>query len=170
MTAKNTPERLRKIFSIATVQDGTGCLLWQRSKNQDGYGRITVNQRLESAHRISWALFNGPIPPGMQVLHKCDVPSCVNVEHLFLGTVADNIHDAMRKGRHFPVSGTKVKNRARGSRSGMAKLTEQAVSEIRRAYQEDGSFGRIEALGREFGVSGTVIASVIRRRTWTHVA
>lgn len=74
-----------------------------KAKHAFGYGRMTAGRgRHLKAHQIGWCLENGPIPKGMQVLHKCDNPSCSNPNHLFLGTVRDNIHDAMRKGRMKP--------------------------------------------------------------------
>ena len=76
----------------------TGCWIWTRSKCR-GYGRISYNGTGKMAHRISWEIHCGPIPEGMLVLHKCDVPACVNPEHLFLGTYKDNTQDAIKKGR-----------------------------------------------------------------------
>lgn len=76
------------------------CWTWQGSRDRKGYGRVSVNQRPVLAHRFSWTLSHGPIPDGLCVLHKCDNPPCVNPEHLFLGTIADNNRDMVAKGRH----------------------------------------------------------------------
>ena len=76
------------------------CWLWTATKTAFGYGQIGVNgSRTDGAHRVSWKLHVGPIPSGMWVLHKCDNPSCVNPEHLFLGTHKDNMVDCKEKGR-----------------------------------------------------------------------
>jgi hypothetical protein len=81
------------------------CWLWTASTMSDfGYGQFTVRcapgpQRHLYAHRVSWELAHGPIPNGLQILHRCDVPLCVNPDHLFLGTQADNLIDARQKGR-----------------------------------------------------------------------
>jgi hypothetical protein len=77
----------------------TGCFLWMAKVNNKGYGRISVHNHSAYAHRVSYELFRGPILEGMQVLHKCDTPRCVNPEHLFLGTRKDNMQDMIRKGR-----------------------------------------------------------------------
>ncbi len=77
----------------------TGCYLWTGKKNKNGYGRIKVNGKEQAAHRVSYAIANGAIPDGMCVLHRCDTPACVNPEHLFAGTVIDNLRDMHAKGR-----------------------------------------------------------------------
>jgi len=82
----------------------TDCWHWCGPTNTFGYGRMTYQGRLQVAHRLSWIAFNGPIPDGLSVLHKCDNPSCINPEHLWLGTYSDNIKDAYQKGRRQPVN------------------------------------------------------------------
>lgn len=76
-----------------------GCWIWTGATVRDDYGCIIVDGKVIRAHRFSWQLHNGPIPKGLFVLHKCDTPSCVNPQHLFLGTQLDNIRDMLNKNR-----------------------------------------------------------------------
>lgn len=78
-----------------------GCWLWEKSLARKGYGVIHIKNKRKSAHRYSWELYYGPVPKGLFVCHKCDTPSCVNPEHLFIGTHTDNMRDAKRKGRKY---------------------------------------------------------------------
>lgn len=110
---------------------------WLGGKNNMGYGTLHRGSGVPGsrlAHRISWELVNGSIPPGICVLHRCDNPACVNPSHLWLGSMKDNSQDMARKGRDGRHS--KPDATARGSGHGMAKLTEAKVVEIRRRYAE----------------------------------
>ena len=80
------------------------CWIWKAGKTSKGYGDVTVSGERLLAHRLSYEVFRGPIPDGILVLHSCDVPACVNPDHLFLGTNADNLRDASEKGRLNPAS------------------------------------------------------------------
>ena len=135
------------------------CWEWTGYRDVDGYGRphVKVNGRWGSAraNRISWELHRGPIPPGLHVLHRCDNPSCVRPDHLFLGTNLDNVHDRDRKGRV-----------AVGEHHGNAKLTESQVREIRarRVHGESPS-----KLASAFNVDTTTIWLILKNRTWRHI-
>jgi hypothetical protein len=83
----------------------TGCWIWTGALDQQGYGRLGVNRSAQRAHRVSFELFVGPIPPGVgyhgtEVCHRCDTPHCVNPQHLFLGAHRENMADMLAKGRH----------------------------------------------------------------------
>lgn len=140
----------------------TGCWEWQRTKDKHGYGGLRANNRWVKAYRFSYERSIGPIPKGMSVLHSCDNPPCVNPDHLFLGTQADNLRDMRRKGRH--VSGF---SKCIGTRNRSSKLTEEDVREIRRLYRENGMTQR--QLATQFGVTKTPITLILNGSTWKHV-
>lgn len=83
-------------FNKHVVKTENGCWIWQGSRSR-GYGKMRYG-REQYAHRIAYILFVGAIG-SLDVLHRCDTPSCVNPSHLFLGTHTDNMQDASRKGR-----------------------------------------------------------------------
>lgn len=114
----------------STPEPNTGCWLWI-DRSGDRYGQFWWGRgrRPARANRMAWELTHGQIPVGMFVCHRCDNPACVNPDHLFLGTCADNVRDMMRKGRNFAK--TKPDSYARGERQGSAKLTGSQVMEIR---------------------------------------
>jgi hypothetical protein len=103
---------LEKIMPVTE----SGCWIWLGSTTKDGYGRAWINGKMTTAHRFSYEHFNEPIPVGMFALHKCDTPSCVNPNHIFIGTRSDNMKDSIRKGRNeFPhecVSSSEYKSHA----------------------------------------------------------
>lgn len=78
----------------------TGCWIWTGCTQVDGYGQIWVEDGMRPAHRVAFELVEGIIPVGLEVLHRCDNPICVNPFHLFTGTQSDNIRDCVAKGRH----------------------------------------------------------------------
>lgn len=86
-------------------EPNTGCWLWSGSLGSTGYGHIRQGDDVLHAHRASWELFKGLLPPGLFVCHKCDVMPCVNPDHLFLGTPKDNMKDMSAKGRLRGVVG-----------------------------------------------------------------
>ncbi|HEV8448623.1 MAG TPA: HNH endonuclease signature motif containing protein [Gemmatimonadaceae bacterium] len=99
-----SPSLARRFFAKTVPEPNSGCLLWTASAHVNGYGRFAISKRIqERAHRVAWLIRHGEIPNGLCVLHRCDVPACVNVDHLFLGTLADNNADMMAKGRNRNV-------------------------------------------------------------------
>lgn len=140
------------------VDKSGDCWLWTAGCFSNGYGQFRFKGKMWGAHRASWVLHNGPIPEGLHVCHKCDVKNCVNTEHLFLGTRADNMRDMVEKGR------IKV---ARGEAHCRSKLTEKDVLEIRDLYATGNVFQK--ELGVRFGISRQMISFIVRRVSWTHV-
>lgn len=98
---------LIQLFSNTKVDTTTNCIEWRGTKWK-GYGRITYRGSTISTHKLSWTLLRGDIPKALRVLHSCDNPSCINVNHLWLGTDQDNASDKKLKGRGV-YPGPKVK-------------------------------------------------------------
>ena len=134
-----------------------GCWEWTAGKFNAGYGQFAVNGKHQLAHRFSYELTYGEIPDGLFVCHRCDNPPCVNPEHLFLGTHADNMADRNEKGR---VS--------KGEEHYYSKLTEENVLEIRQRVAS-GKWGIKSKLAKEFGVSNPQISDIVNRKKWKHV-
>ena len=137
-----------------------GCWEWEAGKVRNGYGTFRIAERKQRAHRVAYQLYVGEIPDGMYVCHRCDNPSCVNPEHLFLGTNADNVHDRENKGR-----GKYVIPDNSGEKNSSAKLTCAQVVEIW-ARHSDGE--RVVNLAKEFGVSQSAIYKIVYGLTWAN--
>jgi hypothetical protein len=110
--------KVMKRFKDAYVEED-GC--WNWTKFSDRYGIINVGGKPVKAHRVSWELHHGPIPLGINVLHKCDNGICVNPDHLFLGTQLDNMRDCKAKGRLGPPPRCPIEKAARGDNNAMRK-------------------------------------------------
>jgi hypothetical protein len=137
------------------VQKRDGCWLWTAAINSAGYGVLNQGKppRMVYAHRIAWELENGPIPDGLFVLHHCDCKPCVRLDHLFIGDQADNMQDAIKKGRIIRV----------GEKDPNSKLTVEQIIEIRSI---DASYGQ---LAKQFAVSRSAIQHIKERRNWSHI-
>jgi len=142
----------------AMVRKSDGCWAWTGSLNGKGYGQIATKRgsRPLLSHRLSWEIHFGPISNGMCVCHKCDNPSCVRPDHLFLGTITDNDKDRDEKGRT-----------EKGDRHHNATLTAALVIECRRRYWIDGVL--LRQLSSEMGVTVGALGQAIRGETWQHV-
>jgi hypothetical protein len=90
-------------------EPNSGCWLWLGAM-ASGYGTFLVNGKMTGAHRVAWQLYRGEISEGLFICHSCDVPSCVNPGHLFVGSNTDNQRDALNKGRHPLTSKTHCSN------------------------------------------------------------
>lgn len=153
--------RYRVRIADSVHKTATGCWLWTKSRSHNGYGRFALGGGKDArAHRISYAVFVGPIPPKIDVCHQCDVRACVNPTHLFLGTRSENILDAASKGR------VSRDHQFKGSAHPSAKLTEDDIPEILQRLAE----GHTKAsIARAYGVTARVILLIARGLLWTHV-
>jgi hypothetical protein len=143
MAALTQKQRARFFAKVQKKEDG-GCNLWTGYRNADGYGKVTVNRVQHSAHRLIFEAEIGPIPNGMVVRHKCDNPSCVNPEHLEIGTHADNASDRAKRGRSATSIGS------------------AAVIEIRQSTEAG------IVMSRKFGVSPAAISLIRANKRRIH--
>jgi hypothetical protein len=161
----NTPERF---WSMLNKTDT--CWLWTGGQNRNGYGQWSFRSRPTVTHRIAWMLTHGPIPEGMQVLHRCDVRLCCNPDHLFLGTTADNMRDKTEKGRQVRGEAHWARSQPekvrRGETNNKAKLTDETVLSLRARYKAGGISYR--KLAVEYGLNRTTVLRILQRKLWAH--
>lgn len=153
------------------------CTIWQGSKTPTGYGIVSVNGKNRYAHRMAAEKAYGPIPAGFVVAHKCDTPSCVNPEHLFVCTQAENLRDMREKGRS--ACGEKHRSKTRpdsilkGEKVGTSKLTAGAVLQIRGEYKKSSAGSKsdtsLAALSRKYGVTFQTVHKIVSGKTWKHL-
>lgn len=140
-----------------SVRKTESCWIWTASKDKNGYGifrGMLGNTQFTRAHRFSYALHTGDMLVGLQALHTCDNPSCVNPAHLFAGTNADNMRDKAKKGRsRVPV----------GEGHGKAILTER---QVRRILKDPRPYTEIAT---QYNVAPSTIGSIKQRVSWKHL-
>lgn len=154
---KNTKPPITVHFHTNHTIEENGCWLWRGPVGRGGYGAsFSINGKEYTAHRASYTLFNGTIPDGMHVCHICDTPRCVNPDHLFLGTHADNMGDMAKKSRCPGLQ---------GEASPRAKLSEEDVKQIRILAKTTTQI----VIASKFGVDRTCIGLILSGKTWSHI-
>lgn len=144
-----------RFLSKVDPEPNSGCWLWNAAQTVFGYGQFWMADRDDRmAHRYSYEYHKGKIPDGLCVLHKCDIPSCVNPDHLFLGTHRENALDKVNKGRAKGNSGT-------GNH--LSKLDETKADQARVAVK---SGALIKDVARQYGVHASTISKVLSGKTW----
>lgn len=133
------------------------CWIWNGATIR-GYGRFIIVPAITTGtHRISWAIHNGgEIADNLVVCHKCDNPSCVNPEHLFLATQSENVADKVKKGRHYV-----------NKKHCNSKLTPAQISEIRNSYKP--RFTTQRFLAEKYGVSRENIHYILKGKSWKNL-
>lgn len=151
---------LKRFWSKVDKSSPSSCWVWKACKNQKGYGQVRVKKQAYLAHRFAYELAFGPIPPTMNVLHKCDNPSCVNPDHLFLGTLTDNNQDMCQKGRHGKNVGASghFKKPRKGN-----KLTFGQVCEMRK---RDEAGVPLYVLAEENHISQSMVSAIVNYNRW----
>ncbi len=133
------------------------CWVWQGTITGQGYGQFYKKEiGLQLAHRVSYRFYKGEIPKGINVLHKCDNPPCVNPSHLFLGTQRDNITDMIRKGR-------KGISRMFGQKNPKSIFSEAQVNEMRLLYSQGHKISEIHKI---FGGAYQSIWYIVKGKNW----
>jgi len=165
--------KISDIYKYYTV-DENGCWNWTRATNK-GYGVVNAMNRTFGAHRVSYELSIGPIPAGGSVCHRCDNPKCINPDHLWLGSHAENMEDMKTKGRSSPPPVHSGKDHwrnrypekiQRGEQQANAKLTDDQVIAIRRAYIAGEHRDTIAA---RYGLSPLSIPDLVSGKSWKHL-
>ena len=151
-------ERLER---LSMPEPMSGCTLWMGGDNGLGYGLVWHDGGMKRAHRVAWELERGPVPNGLVLDHICRVRSCINPDHLFIGTARDNVGDAIAKGRRPRMQQVR---RAIGENHGRALLTEDDVRFIR-SHRALGS----RSLAMRFGVARSTVKNVLAGETWRHL-
>lgn len=148
-----------RLLAKCIPEPNSGCWLWLGAVRDGGYGGIKINRRVVRAHRVALEVFTGtPVPDNLCVCHRCDVPACINPDHLFVGTASDNMRDMWSKGRGILRPEFKP-----GVKNGNARLTDDVVLAIRAAH------GTLRQISDRFGVPSSTIYNVRSRRHWRHV-
>jgi len=138
-------------------EPNSGCWLWTGRIMRNGYGQAHGYnpRRVISAHRASYQYFIGPVSRGVQVCHRCDVRSCINPDHLFLGSAKDNQTDMAAKGRSL-----------RGSRHNLALLHERDINPIRRRVAAGEPY---RSIAKDYGIAPGTIYNIKSGKQWKHV-
>ena len=151
-------------FIAKTKTDENGCWIWQKAlkfcvRGTHRYGWVTYKNKQMAAHRLAWVLFKDEqLTSSDYICHKCDVPSCVNPDHLFKGTPADNTQDMVKKGRQ-----SKGSVRKDNGQYCATKLTAEQVNEIRNLLDEKVTQVKIAAM---YGLNQSTVSHIKNGVSW----
>lgn len=146
---------IEKFHSMVMPEPNTGCWLWNGKIHNGGYGIMFTNGTSYLTHRLSYTIHKGKIQKGLFVCHTCDVRSCVNPDHLFLGSNEDNVADMVRKNRQ-----------AKGEHNSKTKLDEHTVRQVMCLY----SIGMGSTIiSKMFSMSQATIWQIMHGKIWNHI-
>jgi hypothetical protein len=149
----------------------TGCQIFLGGLNKDGYGQTWYQGKNITTHRLSYKLHKGELKDGLVIMHTCDMPSCINPNHLNQVMQSINNDDKMIKGRHKVASGDdhymRINRFTRaGEKCPTVKLKEQQVLEIRKLFADGLNQSLISSI---FSISRTCVSAIVTRRNWKHI-
>jgi len=157
MTEEEYDESIRqKIIKNIKVNEN-GCWIWQKPIQPTGYGKTTYKLKSVDCHRVSWIVFKGKIQKGKIICHFCDIRSCCNPSHLWVGTHKENTRDMMNKKKVFDFKGEK---------NNQAILKEKDIIEIRKLL----SLGIKQCvIANMFNIDPSNISNIKNGKLWKHV-
>ena len=160
MTIDNLSQTKVRFLEKVIINPSSNCWEWIGTIFTTGYACFWFEGKNRKASRIAYEIFKGPITPGLCVLHFCDNRLCVNPDHLWLGSNADNSNDMKTKGRSSGGSPP-------GERNGKAKLTNVLVTTLREEFSR-GNMTQVE-LGKKYGITSQNVGQIISRKHWKHI-
>ena len=145
----------KRFLEKVEYDTNVGCWWWSASLTKGGYGQFNYNNKIHKAHRLSYELHKGIIPNGLLVRHICHNPSCVNPEHLCIGTSQDNKNDCVKANRQ-----------AKGSKIKVSVLKETDIPEIRKLISEGFT---MRVIGKLYNVNHSTIVKIKSGKIWKHI-
>jgi len=141
--------RTKRFEAKFIPEPNTGCWLWTAARRGAGYGGFRDRGRIRRAHRVSYEIYNNVnVSSGIQVLHKCDTPLCVNPDHIFLGTHADNMKDMALKGRSN------------------SKINEVTAKEVKKLLHQG---CKPKDISKELNINVWTVYDISQRRSWKYI-
>lgn len=145
-----------QVYETKFTKKANGCWEWNKPLHQFGYGIIVIRKQRYCSHQLAYLLYNGDLND-KHVLHKCDNPKCVNPDHLFLGTQAENIYDCVNKKRQVHIPSP-------GERNGFSKLTEEDVRDI--FYKRNTLKYKLKDIANEYDIVTSCVSGIALGKSW----